>query len=1029
MASCMVSCVVCYENENDFILCNNCNEGTCLLCLQNYKKIECPSCLTDFNDFIFKDYYEEYQDLYINFYIYKQAPYNDTSNQIIVDYFRDIELKKKIFWGEKLNIVGSSSFSCKKCFQIVNSNGICINCKNRICLKCEDDYHDEKPCLLETLENIKMIRETCKKCPCCLAYIHRTDGCSHMNCTYCGASFDWNNPNVIQKDKYAYKKLTNTFINKELNELYNKKYDKMYHQKPVIKQEEEEKEKIRNTYLNNAPENISKFVLNLKKELTKVIKNVNKLTVEYFTYIKDEFNKNQGKELTQLDINTKINVAFKNKFFTSLKKKEYYNNIFELIKSSSYNDVDNVLKILSLVHQKNIIPEQIKFFFDKNIYEFVNIKISKIEKKIKNEILFNSPNKKNQTITLLNEEQEVHAREVQNTLTKFNFCLNTSHAGSGKTYTSIYIAAQMGIKRIILFCPKIMEYKWLDVIKTYNNSYKFKLIYFTYSEISSIHFTTNNNIYHTTMSGSKIYINLNQSFKDHITNQTMIIFDEIHNIKTPSSKSFKFISVLSEEGIKKKSYILSLSATPIECKEEIKLLSKKISMLQKYDTTPLRDDEYLTFYQKRKANKNIIFKTYEELKKEFIKNYITPNIDNNLVIEYQKPFEYIISNLQKTYELLMLNINKISFRRYKQDITTLIKNCVDSGINFKEFIKKNKPANKRNINGKVNQDIINFIETQNSIPNYLTLYFRYIAYVHKDMGINKGTENNVRISNSLLISFLLCIYGADILDISMYYKYYDTAKIVDKLKNAFFDLKIFNISNFLKTKNTIELPNSKMLDIFLTLDDQDKLDSAFRQVLIEIDQEQSLTTLKTFALITKGLLISELTYVSYIVNIISNIIQKNIKIIIGVHYKETVNRFKLMFKELGFDHLIIDGSIRDKQTVIDNFQNNKIKLLITNISCINTGVDLDDKVGDNPRVVFIIPDFKFSATIQFMYRFKRLNSKSEPHIFILNNHMKIVNILLKKNQINQEIKTSLLDLEKIPKITENNILGILSYCQ
>lgn len=44
---------------------------------------------------------------------------------------------------------------------------------------------------------------------------------------------------------------------------------------------------------------------------------------------------------------------------------------------------------------------------------------------------------------------------------------------------------------------------------------------------------------------------------------------------------------------------------------------------------------------------------------------------------------------------------------------------------------------------------------------------------------------------------------------------------------------------------------------------------------------------------------------------------------------------------------------------------------------------------------------------------------------MLNNHMKIVNILLKKNQINQEIKTSLIDLESIYKITEDDILEIL----
>lgn len=1012
MASAIIPCVVCYENEGDFILCDKCNEATCLSCLENYKKIECPSCLAEYSDLIFKDYYNEYKELYVNYYLYKKVPYNDTSNQTIVNYFKDIELKKNIFWGEKLKIIGTSSFSCRKCFKIVNNHGICINCKNRICLECEEDYHDDKPCCPDALENIKNIRETCKKCPCCYAYIFKISGCPHMNCSYCGATFDWNNPNIIQKDKYAYKKLSNNFINNELHELYNQKYDKMYNKKHVEKQQ-------KNTYLYHAPENTVKFIMNLKKELTKINKTVNKLTVDYFTYIKDEFNKNQGKELTQIDINFKIDQNFKNKFFISLKKDEYYNKIFKLIKDNNLNDVDNVNKILSLIHQNNIIPEQIKFFYDNNRSEFLNEKISNFEKKNKNEIFYNSHDN-DETIKLLNKEQEIHAQQVQNTLTKFKFCLNTSHAGSGKTYTSIYIAGKLGIKRIILFCPKIMEHKWLDVIRTHNNIYKFKLIYFTYSEISSINFTTNNNIYQTTMIGSKLCINLNQNFKDKITNDTMIIFDEIHNIKTPSSKAFKFISALSEEGIKKQAYILSLSATPIERKEEIKQLTKKISMINKYESIPLTDDEYLSFYKKEKVNSNN-FKTYSELVDNFIAENITPQINNNVdVSSIRNPFEYINKNIPKTWDKLTLNLNKPTFRRYKQELITVIKNCIDSGIDFKEFIKNNKPENRRNRKYVINQKIIDFIYSQNSISNYMTLYFRYISYIK-----NKDVVN-IKISNSILLIYILCLYGAEPLDALLYNEYYETSKIVDNLKNAFFDLKIFNIADFLKIKKTIDLPNSRMLDIYLSLDDQSLLDSAFRQVLVEIDEEFSLTTLKTFALITKGLIISELVYVSYITNIIVNIIQKNIKIVIGIHYKETMNRFKNNFNDLCIDHLLIDGSVKDKQKIIDEFQNNdKYKLLITNIGCINTGVDLDDKIGNQPRVVFIIPNFKFSETIQFMYRFKRLNSKSEPFIFMLNNHMKIVNILLKKNQINQEIKTSLIDLESIYKITEDDILEIL----
>merc|ERR1711916_328422 len=79
-------------------------------------------------------------------------------------------------------------------------NGICCKCKHRFCLRCEETYHENTKCDETVLKNLNEVKKTCKKCPSCFTYITRTEGCAHMICSFCGASFDWNNPETIQKN-------------------------------------------------------------------------------------------------------------------------------------------------------------------------------------------------------------------------------------------------------------------------------------------------------------------------------------------------------------------------------------------------------------------------------------------------------------------------------------------------------------------------------------------------------------------------------------------------------------------------------------------------------------------------------------------------------------------------------------------------------------------------------------------------------------------------------------------------------------
>lgn len=1082
----MSACVICYNDENEYISCLQCQNNTCISCLNIYKKIECPSCLEDYPDVIFKPFYKKNKDLYINYYIYKRLKYDDQTNIKIVNYFKKMEIKKKIYWGERINIEGSTAFTCcKKCSGIILETGICLKCKYRICVYCEEEYHEGSDCRKEALEAIEEIRKTCKKCPCCYAYIYRIEGCPHMNCSYCGASFDWNNPKIIQKDQYKYKKLTNIYINKELYDKYTKEYDALYN-----KQKTHNKSELA-IITNCSTESIERFVLNLSRDYKEVKKQIDDLSVEYFTLIRDELEKCQDEEHTQIDINYFIERKFMNKLYITLKKQEYFLEINKQMKTNNNQDKASLEKIFDEIKDNKIVPEDILLFFDKDGIEIVNIRTSLAKKKIKKEKVYEyNELEEAREITLLNQDQVKHVEGVYNILKKYRMCLNTSHAGSGKTYTSLYIANKLKISTLIVFSPKIMEYKWNDVITRYNQSYKFNTICFTYSEISSTNFTTNNNIYKTVLQNNRIAIQLNPDFIIKLTPQTMIIYDEIHNIKSPSTKAFKFIEQLSHVAFEKGSYILSLSATPIEKSVEICQLSKKISFLLKFDNISFEFDPFIVFNKDKKIAQNINPEQNSDITEESnysntfshiesairrnktdldalfsniksntnteesstcsnldepstsgINDYKSKEDDTILGSPYQdearaldpeiylrrkeieSTIRYLCISIRENYNKLIKHFNQPDYRNKRITLVVIIKNIIKNNINLSEFcaqICQHKNIKKYNI--FVDKQVLKFINLQSNFKIYFILLYRYILY------LSKSIKKVIFGERATITAFILVLYGFDIIDaITLSFRFPITA-LADEFKEKIFNLKTFNILASLNRKQEIEIYDMKLLDITLNQDDFNRLDSAFEKVLIKIDAESEIN-LETFSLITKGLIISELVYINYLVEIILSIIMyDNIKIVVGLHYKETMGRFKTIFTEMGIDFIAIDGDVRNKEILINSFQTNKNKkLLIVNIKSINSGIDLDDKIGTERRVVFIIPDFKFSETIQFMYRFKRLDSKSEPLIFLINNHLKILNVLLIKNILNKRINTSLPDLESLEKITERDIQRFIPY--
>lgn len=216
--------------------------------------------------------------------------------------------------------------------------------------------------------------------------------------------------------------------------------------------------------------------------------------------------------------------------------------------------------------------------------------------------------------------------------------------------------------------------------------------------------------------------------------------------------------------------------------------------------------------------------------------------------------------------------------------------------------------------------------------------------------------------------------------------------------------------------NNIQLQEIVSVDLKPSEEDEYALSVAFKN--IDVKTRTTINSLDKLSLIHKGLMQIESIYIKYILQMILTYKDLNYKIVIGVHQTASITDFETFCCNNKLKYLKINGSVKNKEEVINTFQNNADeKLLIINTASLNTGVDLDDKVGDTPRLIFLIPNFRFGEMLQFLYRFKRKDSKSEPKICLLNKHVKILSNLLAKSNIYKGFGIDIVEFEKIKIIS------------
>ena len=118
----------------------------------------------------------------------------------------------------------------------------------------------------------------------------------------------------------------------------------------------------------------------------------------------------------------------------------------------------------------------------------------------------------------------------------------------------------------------------------------------------------------------------------------------------------------------------------------------------------------------------------------------------------------------------------------------------------------------------------------------------------------------------------------------------------------------------------------------------------------------------------------ELYKIEIINDLVNQYINNNYSIVIFVNFQKTLDFL--------MDILKTDCVIHGKQTHeqrkknIDDFQENKKNIIISNICAGGQSINLHDKYGKNPRVSLIVPSYSSTQLIQALGRIHRASSKS-----------------------------------------------------
>jgi len=124
---------------------------------------------------------------------------------------------------------------------------------------------------------------------------------------------------------------------------------------------------------------------------------------------------------------------------------------------------------------------------------------------------------------------------------------------------------------------------------------------------------------------------------------------------------------------------------------------------------------------------------------------------------------------------------------------------------------------------------------------------------------------------------------------------------------------------------------------------------------------------------------------SYLPQIIDKYINKGNSVLVFTTFKKSIKIIQKGLDELGIDYVIVTGD--EKESVqkynIKKFNEGKVKVIMLTIKTGGTGINLQDKTGENPRVSLILPPWSMTELVQTFGRTERVGTKSKSKAYLI----------------------------------------------
>lgn len=913
----MFECTICYTENKETsrlkkIECKNCNYIVCSACQKNYGKLECSSCHVLFSK---KFGYEKLGKTFVNNNIKQNelkeimiqqrnelgsiAPLvewthicnivkaNANKAGVNVVYYNDagIVVKRGFPPKPERTVLSKKSINCpiKTCAGVIIS-GECNFCHKKICNECECILEENHECDPNILKNIKEVRESTKKCPKCNTLIHKTEGCDHMHCTYCGTHF-------------SYKYLT-ILLNSS----------NYHYQNRMIRQTEQINDC--NTRLSNPRipldimnQTIQKYKCDVDNEMIEILYDITTkirylMTTEYnlntiayksrdkydelqIKYAMKEINDKQWESLVYKNYvkQRAYELIYNTLYLYLIYTDQFQGEIYDLIQTNTYDNSKLINEEMNNIKIKcktfiEMINDSIKTIFeDHNMNTIIYIrnfgdasetltKISLQPEKIVEKVEFEMKQ------IQLYPYQEQHVSSLNNILENSHFAFDLSSLGTGKTYTSAKIFQTRGFRHIVTISPLSVKNKWLYMNQEFGLNSDNHL---TYTEIAGSKFNSPKCGYlirddfkaYVAVEGGgtrlidKYTYKATDKYKKLVDEGLLLVIDEFQNIKNNSAQTeacTELIQIIYNNFSRRgDSRVLLLSGSPVDKKEQIVRLMKTVCIMK--DEKLVNGKLYAGMNEIIDYIQRYIPEGYKDYVKDTVNSYIKSSWD--ILIFGYKYEQNATMCMQYLYELF-LNV----FKPYLSSIMTIPENTE---------IKINKYNGMFNINNE---------------------------------------ENSIEINYALQ--------------------------------------ELSKITNFNGT--TVRITNARDTLIQIT------------QALMRIEYSK--------------------------LNIFTRLVKQNLhkKIVIGLNYNDSIEKMIENLKE--YNSAVITGSttLKNRKKIIDKFQepNNELQIIIANINVISTGIDLDDKDGNYPRVCYASPNYSTINIYQLGHRFLRgLETKSDTDIYMV----------------------------------------------